>query len=96
MTALKNAWGQNWIKNRAEKFKIMKSGYTKIRPKIFPKGLTTFKKEHCEGFDDNRDNFLQPRSRIHSVDVIDDNLRSKFDEQHALTNSFSEITLNGK
>lgn len=97
MAALKKALEHNWIKNRANKFKTLKSGYRRIRPKMFPKGLSTFKKEQYNGFDETceEDRFLRPRSRIHSVDIIDDNLRAKFDEQHVLTNNFSKINLNG-
>lgn len=82
--ALRNACdkGQSWFTNRASKIKTLKNGYNKIRPKLFPKGLTTFKKEHCDKFDDvdEQDRFLKYRSRFHSVDVIDNKLRAEFNE----------------
>lgn len=70
--------GHNWI----TKLKTAKSGYNKIRPRILPKGLSTFKKEHCAGFEDNEegDNFFRSRERIHSVDIIDCRLREEMDE----------------
>lgn len=83
--ALKSACDKshNWITSRANKIKTLKSGYNQIRPRILPKGLSTFKKEHCSGFDDNdeSDNFLKQRSRIHSVDIVDSDLRKKFNER---------------
>jgi hypothetical protein len=77
--------GHNWITGRANKLKTLKDGYSKIRPRIFPKGLTTFKKEHCERFDDDNvhDNFLKGRNRIHSVDVIDNSFREQFENQYS-------------
>lgn len=93
--ALKTACdkGHNWFTSRANKFKTVKSGYNKIRPKMLPESLSTFKKEHCDGLDDNDDraSFLKSRSRIHSVDVIDNNLRLKFNEQYCVN---SEIIHN--
>lgn len=82
--ALKSACdkGHNWITNRTNK---VKSGYNKIQPKLLSKGLSTFKQEHCDtgdGSDDN-DRFLKRRSRIHSVDIIDDELRLNFKQQLA-------------
>lgn len=84
--ALKSACDKshNWLTSRASKMKTLKSGYNKIRPKLFPKGLTTFKKEHCDKFDDvdEPDRFLKYRSRIHSVDVIDKKMREEFSEHY--------------
>lgn len=76
--------GHNWITARANKFKVLKNGYNKIQPRMLPKGLTTFKREHCEGFDEDneRDNFLKGRNRIHSVDVIDNHFRAQFCNQY--------------
>lgn len=97
--------GHNWITNRANKLnkvKALKVGYNQIRPKILPKGLSTFKKEHCERFDDNEDHdhFLKYRSRIHSVDIIDNQLREKFIERHNASNDefiydFRAMNING-
>lgn len=52
--------GHNWIKTRACKIRTLNKGYNKIRPKILPKGLTEFKKEHCITFDEDcNDIFLK-------------------------------------
>jgi hypothetical protein len=77
--------GHNWIAGRASKFKTLKDGYSKIRPRMLPKGLKSFKQEHCEGFDEDneRDEFLKGRRRIHSVGVIDHHLRAQFEEHHS-------------
>lgn len=89
--ALKSACdkGHNWITNHTNKIKTVKSGYNKIQPKVLSKGLSTFKQEHCDTGDDN-DRFLKQRSRIHSVDIIDDNLRLNFKQQSADENEFVE------
>jgi hypothetical protein len=88
--ALKVAYGkgQNWINNRVErisneasKFKIFKNGYNRIRPRIFPKGLATFreqqnlKKVHD---DDNFTEFMQCRQRFHSVDATADDIQFSY------------------
>lgn len=90
----------NWITSRANKIKTFNSGYNKIRPKVLPKGLSTFKKEHCNGFDDNDegDGFLKRRSRVHSVDVIDNDLRRQLKEQlkhNELIFDIGTVDLNG-
>jgi hypothetical protein len=76
--------GHNWITGRANKFKMLKDGYSKIQPRMLPKRLKSFKQEHCEGFDedDENDGFLKGRKRIHSVGVIDHNLRAQFENHY--------------
>lgn len=103
--ALKSACdkGHNWITNRTNKVKTVKSGYNKIQPKLLSKGLSTFKQEHCVTGDgsDEDDRFLKQRSRIHSVDIIDDNLRLNFKQQLAdesdseFVENFSSMGLHG-
>jgi len=103
--------GQNWIISemskltiKTNKFKTLKSGYNKIRPRILPKGLSTYKTNDDD--DDCGDNFLKvpQRSRIHSIDVIDDSFRAKFDEEYGdgaydfngnFTDEFENLNLNG-
>jgi hypothetical protein len=97
---------QNWINlhvekitNRANKFSTSKCGYSKMRPKIFPKGLSTFKNVNESDFDQEEcDNFLKnPRLRVHSVDVIDSKVREalkhQFNEDTYI--NFEPIDLNG-
>lgn len=69
--ALKSACdkGHNWISTRANNYKSFKSGYNKIRPKLFPKGLSTFKKEHCRDENETVDRFLSNRARACSLDA---------------------------
>lgn len=69
--ALKSACdkGHNWISTRANNYKSFKSGYNKIRPKLFPKGLSTFKKEHCRDENESVDRFLSNRARACSLDA---------------------------
>lgn len=99
--------GQNWINihmekitNRSNKFSTLKGGYSKMRPKIFPKGLSTFKNGNENDFDQEEcDNFLKnPRTRIHSVDVIDykvrEALKQQFNEETYI--NFEPRDLNGK
>jgi hypothetical protein len=66
--------GNNWITNRINKFRAVKSGYKRIRPKMLPKGLSTFKKEHCKKFDDINvnANFLKCRPNAHGVKNVND------------------------
>lgn len=68
--ALKSACdkGHKWISTRANNYKSFKSGYNKIRPKLFPKGLSTFKQEHCRDENENVDRFLSNRARICNVE----------------------------
>lgn len=98
---------QNWINvhmekitNRANKFSSVNSGYSKMRPKIFPKGLSTFKNSNENDFDQEEcDNFLKnPRLRIHSVDVIDCKLRESLSQQFNEETyiNFEPKNLNGK
>lgn len=85
VTSFKSACdkGQNWITNRMEKFNnqankfsTLKNGYNKIRPRIFPKGLNSLKREDFEeSCEDDFDNFLRPR--FHSIDVIDNKVREE-------------------
>lgn len=82
---------QNWINVHVEKmahcanrFSTVKTGYSKIRPRIFPKGLSTFQNQrNLDDFDEDEcDNFLRnSRNRIHSVDVIDQKFRDNFKQQ---------------
>lgn len=69
--ALKSACdkGHNWISTRANNYKSFKSGYNKIRPKLFPKGLSTFKKEHFRDDNETTDRFLSNRARACSLDA---------------------------
>lgn len=97
--------GQNWINvrvekiaNHANKFSTTKTGYSKIRPRIFPKGLSTLRNENISDFDQEEcDNFLKnPRGRIHSVDVIDNKVRDTLREQFYETYiNFEPKELNG-
>lgn len=60
--------GHNWIATRASKIRTLKKGYNKIRPKMLPKGLTEFKKEHCDTFDEDcNDIFLKCNSWSNSA-----------------------------
>jgi hypothetical protein len=99
--ALKSACdkGHNWITSRANKFKSVKSGYCKIQPRILPKGLTTFRKEHCDGFDDDsaKDTFLKCRDRTQSVDVIDHRMKADFVRQigDGVVYDFRQMNMNG-
>lgn len=81
--ALRSAceYGHNWILHRANKFKTIKNGYNKIKPRILGRGLSTFDKEYYE-YEDSFDGFRGRSSRIHSVDILDDKIREKFKEQH--------------
>lgn len=77
--------GNFWLTNRAHKLRTLKKGYSRIRPTMLPKGLSTFKKEHCDGFDNNheRAEFLRCRPKMYSLD-FDDNShinRSKFSDK---------------
>ena len=70
-SAIKSACDKshNWITTRASKFRTLSKGYSKIRPKMLPKGLTEFKKEHCEKFDEEtNDVFLRCNLRSNSVE----------------------------
>lgn len=98
---------QNWINinmekiaNRANKFSTSKEGYSKMRPKIFPKGLSTFKNVNEKDFDmEECDNFLKtPRSRVYSVDVIDFKVREALKQQlnEETYINFEPEGLNGK
>ncbi|KAL7044963.1 hypothetical protein ACKWTF_002121 [Chironomus riparius] len=71
------------ISNRTNKFSTLKGGYSKMRPKIFPKGLSTFKNSNENDFDQEEcDNFLKkPRVRVQSVDVIDIKAREVLKQQ---------------
>lgn len=61
--------GHNWITSRANKIRIMRKGYSRIRPKMLPKGLTEFRKEHCEAFnEDCNEIFLKCTPKSSSVD----------------------------
>lgn len=91
--------GHNWITSRATKYMTTKNGYNKIQPMILPKSLPTFKMEHCDGFDDNkeRENFLKCRQRIHSVDVIDQRVRNEYTQQFVdnVGSDFNSMNLHG-
>jgi hypothetical protein len=81
--ALRSAceFGHNWILYRANKFKTIKSGYNKIRPRLLGRGLSTFNKEFYE-YEDTFDGFKTGRStRIHSIDVLDNKVRERFEQQ---------------
>lgn len=65
--------GNFWITNRAHKLKTLRKGYSRIKPTMLPKGLSTFKKEHCDGFENNQERarFLRCLPKIYSIDVED-------------------------
>lgn len=90
--------GHNWISGRASKMKTLKKGYMKIRPKIMPKGLKTFKEEHCTNFEnDDNDCFAKCRPRFRSVDVIDEKTRDKshYQKGNEIVVNFNAMNLNG-
>lgn len=89
------------ITSHANKFKPTKSGYNKMRPKILPKGLSTFRSENYNDYDDSDDcdEFLKARPRIHSVGVIDNEMRKKLNEKFNKNDEFiysiGAVDLNG-
>lgn len=100
VSSLKSACdrGQNWIANRLEKvsncankFSTLKTGYSKVRPSIFPKRFPAFKNENpneIEHDEEESEKFLKNRSnRIQSVDTIDNSIRAQLNEQFKKRNS---------
>lgn len=83
--------GHNWITTRANKIKTVKKGYSKIRPVILPKGLSEFKKEHCDNFDaDYNDIFLKCDSRKNSKENA-----FSLEYREIFVDNFSAVDFNG-
>lgn len=92
------AKGHNWLTTQSNRFRHKdKCGYNQIQPKLLPKGLSTFKVEHCNISDeeDDRNNFLIRRGRAHSIDVIDSRARINIMQLNEGAQNISQIQIDG-